>query len=122
MHQRELIYNSIANAVTTACPSAYVAQRRELIPKQLPSVFIELISKIRMRNYACLDNTDDQYRMTFEVNVMADTMDSTYTLMGYVEDAFKNLGFFEEMQMPLDEDPMYYRLVARFSAQIGASI
>lgn len=119
MEQRKIIYNSIANKLNEQYPDLYIAQRKELIPKQLPCVFIEQISKLRTRRFSCLDNSDNQYRMTFEVQVFALTMGEAYDLMESCEEAFKSLAFFEDMNTVIGDETNVYRIVARFSAQIG---
>lgn len=118
---RELIYNNIANAVTEYDSNIYVTQRYEPIPKSVPCVFIQMISKVRARQYATLDNTDEQYRYTFEVQVFHNTMTDAYALMEYIEEKFKEIAFFEDMCQPIDNaDQSLCRIVARFSAQQGA--
>lgn len=119
MEQRKIIYNCIAEKLNAKYPNLYIAQRKEMIQKQLPCVFIEQISKLRTRRYSCLDNSDDQYRMTFEVQVFSQTMGEAYDLMESCEEAFKELAFFEDMNIALGDEPNVYRIVARFSAQIG---
>lgn len=122
MDQRKLIFNSIARKINHEFPDVYVSQRYELVPKQIPCVFIEQISKIRIRRYATLDNSDDQYRFTFEVQVFANTLAEGYELMDYVEECFKSIAFFEEMCRPVDNaDLSTFRMIARFSAQVGGT-
>lgn len=118
---RELIYNSIATAIAEYDSNIYVAQRYEPIPKSVPCVFLQMISKVRTRQYATLDNTDEQYRYTFEVQVFTHSMTDSYALMEYIEQKFKEIAFFEEMCQPIDNaDQSIFRIVARFSAQQGA--
>lgn len=123
MDQRKLIYNAIARAINSQFPNVYVSQRYELVPKSVPAVFIEQISKVRTRGYATLDNSDDQYRIAFEVQVYANTLAEGYDIMDCVENAFKSIAFFEEMCMPVENANLaMFRMVARFSAQLGGTI
>ena len=93
------------------------------MPKSVPAVFIEQISKVRTRGYATLDNSDDQYRIAFEVQVYANTLAEGYDIMDCVENAFKSIAFFEEMCMPVENANLaMFRMVARFSAQLGGTI
>lgn len=118
---RELIYNTIARAITDYDPNIYVTQRYEPIPKTVPCVFVEMISKVRTRRYATLDNIDDQHRYTFEVQVFHNSLTEGYALMEYIEEQFKSIAFFEDMCQPIDDaDQSIFRIVARFSAQQGA--
>ena len=116
---RELIYNEIANALNEFDSSIYCSQRYELQPRSVPCAFIEQISKVRMRDYAELNNTDHQHRLTFEVQVIGSGLSYAYEMMGIVEEAFKKLSFFEEICEQLDNaDIKLSRIVARFSAQV----
>lgn len=118
---RELIYNQIANDINTYDANVYVTQRYEPIPQQVPCVFVEMISKARSLQYATLCNTDEQYRYSFEVQVFHNTLVEAYALMEYIETKFKAISFFEEMCMPIENtDQRVARIVARFSAQLGA--
>lgn len=116
---RELIYNEIANAMNAYDDSIYCTQKYELQPPSIPCAFIEQISKVRMREYADLNNTDHQHRLTFEVQVFAKELSKAYEMMAVAETAFKSLSFFEEYCEPLDNrDVNLSRIVARFSAQV----
>ncbi len=120
MDERELIYSEIAEAIEGQF-ICYTSQRYEPIPAQIPCVFIQQISKTRTRQYATLDNSDNQYRLTFEVQVFAESLDGAYEIMNFIEDKFKSLAFFEDMCTPVDNgDPALFRLVARFTAQRGS--
>lgn len=116
---RELIYNEIANALNDYDSSIYCSQRYELQPRSVPCAFIEQISKVRVREYATLNNTDHQHRLTFEVQVIGNGLSYAYGMMSVVEEAFRNLSFFEEFCEQLDNaDIKLSRIVARFSAQV----
>ena len=116
---RELIYNEIANALNEYDNTIYCSQRYELQPKSVPCAFIEQISKVRVREYADLTNTDHQHRLTFEVQVIGNGLSYTYEMMSVVEEAFRKLSFFEDFCEQLDNrDVKLSRVVARFSAQV----
>lgn len=118
---RELIYSTIADKIAEYDPTIYVTQRYEPIPQTVPCVFVQMISKSRTRRYATLDNTDEQYRYTFEVQVFHKSLVDAYTLMEIVEEKFKSISFFEDMCQPIDNaDQSTFRIVARFTAQQGA--
>lgn len=118
---RKLIYSTIANEINTYDANVYVTQKYEPIPKSIPCVFVEMVSKVRSRQYANLCNTDDQYRYTFEVQVFHTSLTAAYELMEFIEEKFKAISFFEDMCQPIDNaDQSVTRIVARFSAQLGA--
>lgn len=118
---RRVIYDAVATAINEYDAECYVAQKYEPIPEQLPCVFIEQISKVRTLRYAALCHTDEQYRLTFEVQVFHETLDGAYTLMEVAEAKFKELGFLEDMCEPIDNaNVSLSRIVARFYAQLGA--
>lgn len=120
MDERELIYSQIADNINSFFADCYVAQKYEPVPESVPCVFIQQISKVRTRQYADLANTDRQWRLTFEVQVFAETLNKAYEIMNFVEEQFTELAFFEDMCSPVDNaDPKLCRLVARFSAQRG---
>lgn len=117
---RAVIYDNIANAINGFDSSVYVTQKYEPIPKSIPCAFVEQISKIRTLRYSSLCNTDEQYRLTFEVQVFHHTLNDAYKLMDTIERQFKSLGFFEDLCTPVDNgDTSIYRIVARFYAQQG---
>ena len=120
---RKLVFTAIYNAVHTYDSSAYIAQRYENVPESIPCVFVIQTDKIRTERFATLCNTDEQYAYSFEVQVFADTLEGAYNLMNVVETTFKSLGFFEGTcrEVPNAEKNIQ-RLVARFSAQLGATI
>lgn len=119
---RKLVFNAIANAVTTYDSSVYVTQKYELIPESVPCVFCQQISKQRTKRYATLCNTDDQHYATYEVQAFAHGLEEAYKLMGVVEAKFKEIGFFEELCTPINNtNKDIDRVVARFSAQQGAN-
>ena len=121
MANRIQVYNSIATAVNTYDANVYVTQRYEPIPKTIPCVLCQQISKIRTQAYATLCNTDQQSYDTYEVQVFAVGLNNAYSIMDVVEAKFKQLGFFEELCMPVDNgDKSFDRVVARFGAQQGA--
>ena len=121
MASRIEVYNSIANAVNTYDATVYVTQRYEPIPKSIPCVMCQQISKIRTQQYATLCNTDEQHYATYEVQVFANGLNNAYNIMDVVEAKFKELGFFEELCTPINNgDKSFDRVVARFGAQQGA--
>ena len=122
MANRIVVYNSIATAITTYDANVYVTQRYEPIPKSIPCVMCQQISKVRSQQYATLCNTDEQSYDTYEVQVFANGLNNAYNIMEVIEAKFKQLGFFEEICTPVNNgDKSFDRLVARFSAQQGAN-
>ena len=121
MANRVQIYNSIANTVNTYDANIYVTQRYEPIPKSIPCVLCQQISKVRSQMYATLCNTDEQSYDTYEVQVFANGLNNAYAIMDVVESKFKQLGFFEEFCTPVNNgEKSFDRVVARFAAQQGA--
>lgn len=122
MANRIQVYNSIATAINTYDATVYVTQKYEPIPKSIPCVLCQQISKVRTQMYATLCNTDEQHRATYEVQVFAYGLDNAYKIMEVAESKFKELGFFEEICTPVNNgDKSIDRVVARFSAQQGAN-
>lgn len=79
---------------------------------------------MRPQQYATLANDDGQWISTFEVEIFSNLRDGArtqaYKVLYAIEDAFKELAYFEEFCEPvLDADPSIYRIVARFSRQLG---
>ena len=119
---RKLVYNSIATAINTYDADVYVTQRYEPIPKTIPCVLCQQISKLRSQQYATLCNTDEQSYDTYEVQVFANGLNNAYDIMAVAESKFKQLGFFEQLCTPVNNgDKAFDRVVARFSAQQGAN-
>ena len=120
---RKKIFTEIYNAVHTYDSSIYITQRYENIPESIPCVFVIQTSKIRTERYSTLCNTDEQYAYIFEVQVYSATLEGAYNIMTVIENKFKSLGFFEQTcrEVPNAEKNIQ-RLVARFSAQLGATI
>ena len=114
------IYNSIADAINDYDDDVYVTQRYEPIPQHIPCAFVQQIGKARTLQFSSLANTDEQYRRTFEVQVFHNMLNEAYALMEAIEDAFKQLAFFEDLCEPIDNaDQKVARIVARFFAQLG---
>ena len=118
---RKLVYNAIANAINTYDANIYVTQSYEPVPRTIPCVLCQQISKVRTQRFATLCNTDQQSYDTYEVQIFAYGLNNAYEVMGVVENKFKQLGFFEEFCSPINNvDKSFDRVVARFSAQQGA--
>ena len=120
---RKKVFTEIYNAVHTYDSSIYITQRYENIPESIPCVFVIQIGKMRNERYATFCNTDEQYIYTFEVQVFTSNLEGAYNIMTVIENKFKSLGFFEQTcrEVPNAEKNIQ-RLVARFSAQLGATI
>ena len=122
MANRIVVYNTIATAINTYDANVYVTQRYEPIPKSIPCVMCQQISKVRSQMYATLCNTDEQSYDTYEVQVFANGLNNAYNIMEVIEAKFKQLGFFEDLCTVVNNaDKNIDRVVARFAAQQGAN-
>ena len=123
-YSRKAVYTYIRNAIVTAHSGAYVTARREPVTKTFPAVYLTELNRIRVQRYATLANDDDQYESTFEAEIFSNkqsgALEEAYSVLETVESAFKTLGYFETFCEPIDNyDPSVYRIIARFTRQIG---
>lgn len=123
-YSREAVYTYVRNAIVTAHSGAYVTSRREPVGKTFPAVRLSEVNRIRTQAYATLANDDQQYNSTFEAEIFSNEQNgalaTAYSVLDTVESAFKTLGYFETFCEPIDNiDPSVFRIVARFSRQIG---
>ena len=123
-YSREAVYTYLRNAIVTAHSGAYVTARREPVTKTFPAVRVIEINRTRPQEYATLANDDQQYESTFETEIFSNkqsgALAEAYSILDTVESAFKTLGYFETFCEPIDNiDPSVFRIVGRFSRQIG---
>lgn len=123
-YTREAVYTYVRNAIVAAHSGAYVTARREPVSKTFPAIRLSEVNRTRPQSYATLANDDEQYVSTFEVEIFCNeqsgALATAYSVLETIEDAFKRLGYFENYCQPVDNiDPSVYRIVARFSRQIG---
>lgn len=123
-YSREAVYTYLRNAIVTAHSGAYVTARREPVTKTFPAVRVIEINRTRPQEYATLANDDQQYESTFETEIFSNkqsgALAEAYSILDTVESAFKTLGYFETFCEPIDNiDPSIFRIVGRFSRQIG---
>ena len=123
-YSRESVYSYVRTAIVTAHSGAYVTARREPVSKTFPAVRLSEVNRIRTQAYATLANDDQQYVSTFEAEIFCNEQNgalaTAYSVLDTVESAFKTLGYFETFCEPIDNfDPSVFRVVARFSRQIG---
>ena len=123
-YSRKSVYTYIRNAIVASHSGAYVTARREPIPKNFPAVWVTEMNRTRPQQYATLANDDQQYESTFEAQIFSNkqngALEEAYSILDTVESAFKTLGYFETFCDQVDNaDPSVFRIVARFSRQIG---
>lgn len=123
-YSRKAVYTYVRNAIVAAHSGAYVTARRELITAQFPAVYITEVNRVRAQQYATLANDDEQYISTVETEIFSNkqsgALDEAYSVLETIEGAFKRLGYFETFCEPIDNyDPTVYRIIARFTRQIG---
>ena len=123
-YSRKSVYTYVRNAIVTAHSGAYVTAIREPITKTFPAVRIAEANRIRPEQYATLANDDQQYVSTFEAEIFSNkqngSLEEAYSILETIEGAFKTLGYFENFCQPIDNvDPSIFRIVARFTRQIG---
>ena len=123
-YSRKAVYTYIRNAIKSAHNNAYVTARREIVTAQFPAVYITEINRVRAQQYATLANDDEQYISTVETEIFSNkqsgALDEAYSVLETIEDAFKRLGYLETFCEPIDNyDPTVYRIIARFTRQIG---
>ncbi len=121
---REAVYTYVRNAVANAHSGIYITSRPEMVTKSFPAVQLIEANRSRPEQYATLANDDDQYVSTFEAEIYSNKVNGAaqeaYDILGTVESAFKRLGYFETFCEPiLNIDPSVYRIMARFTKQIG---
>ena len=123
-YSRKAVYTYMRTAIITAHSGAFVTARPEPIPKNFPAIWLVEINRIRTQQYATLANDDQQYESTFEAQIFSNkqngALEEAYSILDTVEGAFKRLGYFETFCEQVDNaDPSVFRIVARFSRQIG---
>ena len=123
-YSRQAVYSYVRNAIVASHSGAYVTARREPILKNFPAVLLTEINRVRAQQYATLANDDEQYVSTFEAEIYCNEQNgalaTAYSILDTVESAFKTLGYFETFCEPIDNyDPSVYRIIARFTRQIG---
>lgn len=123
-YSRKSVYTYVRNAIVASHSGAYVTGRREPVTKTFPAVRVIEMNRVRTQEFATLANDDDQYVSTFEVEIFSNkqnnALEEAYSVLDTVESAFKRLGYFEIFSEPIDNiDPSIFRVVARFTRQIG---
>lgn len=123
-YSREAVYTYVRNAIVAAHSGTYVTARREPVPKNFPAVWLVEMNRVRTQRFATLANDDQQYESTFEVQIFSNKQNGAlaeaYSILDTVESAFKRLGYFETFcEQVTNVDPSVFRIVARFSRQIG---
>lgn len=123
-YTRESVYTYLRNALVDAHEGIYVTSRREPVTSSFPAIRVAETSRSRTQQYATLANDDDQYMSVFEAEIFSNkrngALSEAYGILDTVESAFKRLGYFETFCEPIDNiDPSIFRLLARFTKQIG---
>jgi hypothetical protein len=123
-YSRESVYTYVRNALVAAHNGIYVTARREPVTKTFPAVRIIEMNRQRTEQYATLANDDDQYVSTIETEVFSNkrngAVQEAYAVQDTLEAAFKRLGYFETFSDAIDNiDPSVFRVVSRFTKQIG---
>lgn len=120
------VYTYVRKALVTAHQGIYVTSRLEPVARAIPAVRLWEMSRTRPIEYATLDHSDDQWSSTFSAEIYADNIDNAmataYNILATIEAAFKSLGYIETFCEPVANiDPSLYRVVARFTRQIGGA-
>ena len=123
-YSRESVYSYVRNAIVASHSGAYVTARREPVPKNFPAIELTEMNRVRTERFATLANDDEQYDSTFQAEIFSNAqngaLEEAYSILGTIESAFKRLGYFEIFSEPIDNiDPSIFRIVARFTRQIG---
>ena len=123
-YSRKAVYSYVRNAIVASHSGAYVTARIEPVPKNFPAIHLTEMNRVRTERYATLANDDQQYDSTFQAEIFSNeqngAVEEAYSILETVESAFKTLGYFENFCQPIDNvDPSIFRIVARFTRQIG---
>ena len=123
-YSRKAVYTYVRNAIVASHSGAYVTARREVIPKNFPAIHITEMNRVRTERFATLANDDVQYESAMQAEIFSNAqngaLEEAYSILDTVESAFKRLGYFETFCQPIDNvDPSVFRIVARFTRQIG---
>lgn len=124
-YSRDAVFTYIANKLDDEFSNIRVVSRREPVAKTFPLVYVHEFNRTRPTQYATLANDDEQWESTFECEVYSNAtngaMDEAYAITEVIEDAMKELGYFETFCQPIDNiDPLVVRIVSRFIRQIGS--
>ena len=123
-YSRKAVYSYVRNAIVAAHSGAYVTARREPVPKNFPAIELTEMNRVRTERFATLANDDDQYDSTFQAEIFSNAqngaLEEAYSILETIEGAFKRLGYFETYCQPIDNvDPSIFRIISRFTKQIG---
>ena len=123
-YSRKAVYSYVRNAIVASHSGAYVTARIEPVPKNFPAIHLTEMNRVRTERYAILANDDQQYDSTFQAEIFSNeqngAVEEAYSILETIESAFKTLGYFENFCQPIDNvDPSIFRIVARFTRQIG---
>lgn len=123
-YSRKAVYSYVRNAIVASHSGAYVTARIEPVPKNFPAIHLTEMNRVRTERYATLANDDQQYDSTFQAEIFSNeqngAVEEAYSILETIESAFKTLGYFENFCQPIDNvDPSIFRIVARFTRQIG---
>ena len=123
-YSRKAVYSYIRNAIVASHSGAYVTARREPVPKNFPAIELTEMNRVRTERFATLANDDDQYDSTFQAEIFSNAqngaLEEAYSILETIESAFKRLGYFETYCQPIDNvDPSIFRIISRFTKQIG---
>jgi len=123
-YSRKAVYSYVRNAIVASHSGAYVTARREPVPKNFPAIELTEMNRVRTERFATLANDDDQYDSTFQAEIFSNAqngaLEEAYSILETIEGAFKRLGYFETYCQPIDNvDPSIFRIISRFTKQIG---
>jgi hypothetical protein len=118
------IYTEIADAVTTAFPSAYCSSRIEPIPDHFPAVYIRMIGYTIPQETYSLNFDGHAERPTLEVQIFSNkengALSEAYAIMEVVKSAMTGMYFLCDFIEPIDNiDPSVFRLASRWHRIIG---
>jgi len=118
MTRDDLIYTNVTNAVKTAYPSVYRSAKYELKAEKYPAIYVVKVASNRTYEGTDLNFSDDQHRVTYQVDVYtsgAKAMSIAEGIMEVAENAFSQMFFRMSSCAPMSNiDPSIYRMTARF--------
>lgn len=126
MITRNAVYTRIVKAVRASYPNCYYSGRNEPVPPSLPAVYAREIGYFQPPENVTLENDDEQYQSTFEVqvfsNLQAGAETEGYGIMNVVQGVMRELGYILDMLEPMpNADTAIFRLIGRWHRHIGGA-
>ena len=121
-YTRNAVYDYVAKAIKTECPSADCTSRFVPKPSKFPSCYIHEIDNFRPREFTQLDFQDVQWESAFEIQISCTKANiaasEAYSIMDVAKAAFSNLYYREFSETSVDDGTRFV-LIGRFRRRIG---